>query len=292
MMRLLPVLLLFACQSVPGGSPAADPEIPDIRISETIHFAAPEVGGAVIPPGRYGVEEAGSGALRLTARSSGRTFLVASTARSHDEDVADRECWVFRGSQPQVRYLVVLAPGGQGREAVGYVNGVRPRGTRLRLRTSALKQQRNQARIAGSMDATLELEIDGSAIRGENQAPSREETIALLGYEDGVVVAGPTQFQPIRIVKRVDRTTPILLMALSNQQSVKGTVRFYRLDPITGGEQHFFTIEFKNGHVLRIARRGGAGVVAQEVVDFDFGSITTTHELDAVETEVAANTPR
>ncbi len=112
----------------------------------------------------------------------------------------------------------------------------------------------------------LTMKSNGSAIEGESTQLDlgREKTIECLEFSDRVRTAresgsraavGRRVHEPIKIVKRVDASSPLLAKALCRNEKIDGVFRFYRPSP--GGDgttEHFFTVEITDGRVDSIER--------------------------------------
>ena len=145
----------------------------------------------------------------------------------------------------------------------------------------------------------LRLQINGTDIRGESTAKSldREGSIECLSFHCGVatprdaggLLIGKRQYEPVRIHKYVDKSTPLLFRALCQNELVnRAEFRFYRLTPY-GAEEHFYTVLLENGHISSV-RQGSqdelmpsekASPMTEEVA-FVFRDITWTYETDGV----------
>ena len=92
--------------------------------------------------------------------------------------------------------------------------------------------------------------------------------------------------RPIRITKRIDRCSPLLMQALANDENVDATIRFYRPDPSgTGAEQQYYTIAITSARIVGISmlspdttNPATATLPVSEVVSFTYGEITWTYE--------------
>jgi type VI secretion system secreted protein Hcp len=111
----------------------------------------------------------------------------------------------------------------------------------------------------------LTLEIDGNQIEGESTVASmgREGTIECSSFRHGVAIpyditdgkfTGRKQHEVVRIHKRIDKTTPLLLKALcQNEPVTSAAFRFYRPSlEGTGREEHFYTVLLENGYVTSV----------------------------------------
>lgn len=110
----------------------------------------------------------------------------------------------------------------------------------------------------------LTLKANGKEIQGESTQTSlgRENTIECLFFESKVVTAreagsgmatGRRQHQPLLIRKRIDKSSPLLMKALTENQVIEGTFKFFRPNPTGDGTtEQFFTVEIKQGRVNSI----------------------------------------
>lgn len=150
----------------------------------------------------------------------------------------------------------------------------------------------------------LFLKINGSDVKGESRIVSegREGSIECYLFEGEVTTAreagsglstGRRAFKPLIINKPIDKSSPLILKALTKSQTVEGTFKFYRPNPAGDGtEQHFYTVEFKNGRVGSVKQMvefTEAGKQddkpAMESVSFVFEKIVFRYEDGGVEHE-------
>ncbi|OPX40629.1 MAG: protein ImpD [Desulfobacteraceae bacterium 4484_190.3] len=117
-----------------------------------------------------------------------------------------------------------------------------------------------------AMTVHLFLKANGQDIKGDSSITSmgREESIECLSFSDSVrtareassgVASGERTYEPIRITKRIDKSSPLLAKALVNNEAVEGEFKFYRPNPAGDGTtEHFFTIEIQEGRIASITR--------------------------------------
>ena len=134
----------------------------------------------------------------------------------------------------------------------------------------------------------LFLKLNGSEIQGEGPPGPGGTPIECFAFEEGVTsprdqvgkLTGRRQYQPLTIRKRIDRTSPLLARALSQNEIAEATFHFFRTGP--GGQRvHVYTVEIKNAYL--VARKevvastldpATASLPAYEEVVFVFGGIT------------------
>jgi len=112
----------------------------------------------------------------------------------------------------------------------------------------------------------LWLTANGTKIDGDSTILSldREDTIECLSFVDSVRTAreassgmatGERTYEPIRIAKRIDKSSPLLAKALCNNEVIEATFKFYRPDPAgSGTQEHFYTIEIEEARVASVTR--------------------------------------
>lgn len=150
----------------------------------------------------------------------------------------------------------------------------------------------------------LKLEIDGIPVEGESAVTSldRRNTIECSAFYYGVAtprdaatgkIIGKRQHEPVRILKRVDKSTPLLLKAMCRNESVNlAQFMFFRpsITAAPGAEEHFFTVLLEEGYIAGVdlvsedAIAGGEDAPPMmEEVAFVFQNITWTYEIGSVE---------
>lgn len=132
----------------------------------------------------------------------------------------------------------------------------------------------------------MTIRLNGEAVEGEGQGQGEAGFVECLGFTDGITTdqaptgrsLGRRHPEPIVARKRIDRTTPRLLEALSQNEQVDATFRFYR--PTEAGvSEHYFTVEVSGGRIIGIERSWQVDVGAeQEDVRIAPLAVTWTHE--------------
>jgi type VI secretion system secreted protein Hcp len=153
-----------------------------------------------------------------------------------------------------------------------------------------------------AMTVHLYLTANGTKIDGDSTILSmdRENSIECLSFEDSVrtareaamgMASGERTYEPVRIVKRIDKSSPLLAKALCNNEVIEATWKFFRPNPAGDGttEQHF-TVEIQEGRIASITRvspdvidPASANAPPTEEVTFVFGYIRWCYEPDGVE---------
>ena len=107
----------------------------------------------------------------------------------------------------------------------------------------------------------LYLKANGQDIQGDSTQTSlgRANSIECLYFEHAVQTArgagsgmptGRRTYDPIRIVKRIDKASVLLVKALVQNQVVEGVFKFFRPSPTGDGTTvQFYTISFKQGRI-------------------------------------------
>jgi type VI secretion system secreted protein Hcp len=153
-----------------------------------------------------------------------------------------------------------------------------------------------------AMTVHLFLKANGQDIEGDSTITSmdRENSIECLSFSDSVrtareassgMASGERTYDPIRIVKRIDKSSPLLFKALTNNEVIEAIFRFYRPNPSGDGTtQQFYTIKINQGRIASYQRvspdvidPASANAPPTEEVSFVFGEIIQTYEPDGVE---------
>jgi type VI secretion system secreted protein Hcp len=142
----------------------------------------------------------------------------------------------------------------------------------------------------------LYLKANGADVKGESTQTSlgREESIECIYYEQSVITAreagsglatGRRQYQPLLIRKRIDKASPLLMKALTENQAIEATFKFFRPNPVGDGTtEQFYTVNFKQGRIASIKQFVPDTIVPatsteppQEEVTFVFHTIGWTY---------------
>lgn len=148
-----------------------------------------------------------------------------------------------------------------------------------------------------AMTVHLKLKANGEDIEGESTVTTldRENTIECFSFDYGVqsasesfsgTASGTRNYEPIRIVKRVDKATPLLWKALCENAQIEGVFKFYRPSPAGDGTtEEFYTVEIREARIAGIDfsspdAMGGAGQAEPptESIVFVFNNMTQTYE--------------
>jgi len=148
----------------------------------------------------------------------------------------------------------------------------------------------------------LFMKANGTDVQGESTQKSlgRENSIECLYYEHGVkspreassgMATGRRQYEPILIRKRIDKSSPLLFKALTENQKIDGEFKFFRPNP--GGDgttEQFYSVKIDNGRILSYRYYVPDTIVPAsskepplEEVQFVFHTITVSHVVGKTE---------
>lgn len=153
-----------------------------------------------------------------------------------------------------------------------------------------------------SMSSCLRLIINGTACDGESTIIShdREGSIECLAFEDSVKTAreassglatGDRTYQPIKILKRLDKSTPLIAKALCQNEVIGATWTFYRPNLAGDGTtEACFQVAITEGRVASIERHSSNAIEPAsanqpflETVSFVFHTISWTDLINSTE---------
>lgn len=108
---------------------------------------------------------------------------------------------------------------------------------------------------------------------------------------------GKRQHKPIRILKAIDKSTPLLFKALvDNENLTEVIIRFYRSDG-SGKEVNFYTVELQNASIVSVmpihssADAGSIKVPMRESISMTYQKIIVTYEDGGITAEDDWETP-
>ena len=103
--------------------------------------------------------------------------------------------------------------------------------------------------VRGAETVHLTLTMDGAVIEGDSTQTSlgRANTIECVSWESEFFRPAGAEHtrvhRPVKIVKRIDKSTPLLAKAFENNQTGTASFKFYRPDPTGNGTtEQFFTV--------------------------------------------------
>lgn len=112
----------------------------------------------------------------------------------------------------------------------------------------------------------LYLKANGVDIQGESTQLDlgRENSIECLQFKDSVRTArehgsraavGRRVHEPIELIKRIDKSSPLLAKALCRNEKIDAEFKFFRPNPSGDGTtEQFFTVKLENGRIDAIER--------------------------------------
>ena len=151
----------------------------------------------------------------------------------------------------------------------------------------------------------LKLVIAGNEIEGECTSLGRENSIECLSFRAGVMspidttitrvpvkggrTTGRHQHSPITILKKINKSSPLILKALcQNERIDSAEFQFYRTD-MAGSDENFFTILVENGFISKVEQISQAESIEGhmdfpvEEVEISYSRIKWTSIADSIE---------
>ncbi|WP_243075362.1 type VI secretion system tube protein TssD [Microbacterium sp. SS28] len=118
-----------------------------------------------------------------------------------------------------------------------------------------------------ALNSYARLTLNGTALTGDVSATEVGGLDVSSGYvevrrlsfgaatarnADTGAAVGRRQYEPIRILKRLDASTPLLYRALVQNEVVAGEILIFDTDPSDGSTRHSFTVGLDGGAVAKI----------------------------------------
>lgn len=147
---------------------------------------------------------------------------------------------------------------------------------------------------------TLEGEKQG-AIKGNCTMMGREGTIMVQAFEHNIYIpsdvqtgltAGKRVHDPMKIVKEIDKASPMLYQALCTGEHLKKVeIKWYRISS-KGTEEHYFTTTLEDATIVSIFSwapncldKAAASYGHLQEVSFTYRKIGWRHEVDKIEAQ-------
>ena len=110
--------------------------------------------------------------------------------------------------------------------------------------------------------------------------------------------AGRLAIRPYRIVRPIDSCSPLFFDALVQAKAVTADIRFFRPDPQTGEDRHYYSVKLQNARVTAVTSAANAQLssgmdpreAGKEIISFSFASMTLVDEIRSVSVVVAQPT--
>ena len=130
----------------------------------------------------------------------------------------------------------------------------------------------------------MTIRLNGEAVEGEGESQGESGFTDCLAFADGITTdqaptgrsLGRRHPEPIVVRKRIDRTTPRLLQALSQNEQVDATFTLHRATE-DGTTEHYFTVDVSGGRIVGIERSWQADGPESEDVRIAPLAVTWTH---------------
>lgn len=127
-------------------------------------------------------------------------------------------------------------------------------------------------------DTTFALvKANGAVLAGDVVQKGRENNIECRTFEfevgsaqSGGIATGRRSYKPIKCVKRVDKSSPLLVKALTTNQVIEATFKVFR------GEGNFYTVSINQGRIANIRQYNAPDGTLVEEVSFTFSAISWT----------------
>ena len=162
----------------------------------------------------------------------------------------------------------------------------------------------SQAALTAYM--TMECDIQGT-IMGDVTQAGREGQIEVYAFGHNISQArdaasglptGKRRHRPLRVLKPVDRSTPLIAQALfDNENCTEVTIRFWR-PARSGKEIQFYTVTLTNASVVSVMPTMANNRVPEnlqfpvwEAISFTYQTITLTQEIDNTSSQDSWETP-
>jgi type VI secretion system secreted protein Hcp len=137
-------------------------------------------------------------------------------------------------------------------------------------------------------------EVDVSNDHVEIHAVNHE---AFMAIGSSGQTTGRLNHAPLKFVKRIDKSSPLIQQAMSQNHVVQGAFKFFRNNPDTGVVEHFYTIELQQARISGVRSWSPNNLDAaastfpfMEEVSIIYNQIRFRHEIAGTEHVIDVNT--
>ncbi len=144
-------------------------------------------------------------------------------------------------------------------------------------------------------------------IKGSVKQAGREDSIRIIGFHHNIISpkdaasglpTGKRQHKPLTIIKEIDKSTPLLLMAMTNNENIKDLeLRFWQPSR-SGKEIQYYTIQLKNANISSIRQEmlnnkypDNIQHRTREMISFTYEKIIWTFEDGGISAEASWKAP-
>lgn len=140
----------------------------------------------------------------------------------------------------------------------------------------------------------LKLKVGGNDVVGESTVHNMggedvTDAIECVGFEQLLTVGydprlgratAPVAFGPVRVIKEIDKATPVLAQALTSTSPAEASFHFFRQASTGSGTKEFYRVKLENARVTRVAsavQDGESRQYPRESVELVFSKIIWTY---------------
>lgn len=155
-----------------------------------------------------------------------------------------------------------------------------------------------------ALNVYVEMTINGQAIDGDTTAATVGGVNVSVDHLECTAVnheifgggTGRLSHTPFKLIKKIDKSTPLLYGALDETKTVQATIKYFNNDPDSGVTQHFFTVRLEQARISAIRQwipnnlePAAAIFPPMEEVSITYQTITITSETGSTDHEINVN---
>jgi len=150
--------------------------------------------------------------------------------------------------------------------------------------------------VVGEVQGNIEGDVTLAGREGQIEVESFGYNVSSPLDSATGLPSGKRQHRPVRVLKPIDKASPLLFNALANNENLPNvTIRFWRPSR-SGQEVQFYTVELLNARIVSItpshsSTADGMADPMREVVSFTFQKIIFTYEDGGITAEDDWTTP-
>lgn len=152
-----------------------------------------------------------------------------------------------------------------------------------------------------AMNSYMQLTLNGTAVSGDVSlfqiggvdVSSDHIECHAVNFEFFGGGTGRLQATPLKIVKRIDKSSPVLAKGISRNENARATLRYFRQNEITGDTEEYFRVIIDNARISSIRHwtpsnldPSGSQFPFMEEVSFTYQRVTLEDLIHGNQTEI------
>ncbi|MGF1806942.1 MULTISPECIES: Hcp family type VI secretion system effector [Aliivibrio] len=136
--------------------------------------------------------------------------------------------------------------------------------------------------INGEQQGPLSFDCNTPLSMGNSCQTSHKDEITVLSFSHSISYVNKSVHRPIQVIKKIDKSSPLLAQACTNSETLQCTLKFYRKSPDGSHQENFYEIHLTGAMIKNIQTEMPnvqhlGELEMTEVLDISYRDITWKH---------------